>query len=171
MTSYVSAQVLSQNSWLSCLSSVSHSQPLDYVWSCSETRRIWIGKYSHVWQYIPSLSFFCLPPPDVYLLLLSFSLLSPSFLPAFSFSVLLLPLEVSHHFSKRKATFSKDDAVVSKPPLEWKTHVPLPSTGQKEIGQLAHFFPCWRWREMHTCSHKRAHTLLTCTYTTNVSQK
>lgn len=53
---------------LSCLPPFSHSQPLDHVPGCSETRRIWVGKCSHVWQYIPS-------PPSSSLLFLNFFLL------------------------------------------------------------------------------------------------
>lgn len=138
MTWCVSAQVLSQSPWLPCLSSVSHSQPLDYVSSCSKTRRIWVGKYTHMWQYIPSFSSvslppsFCFPPSDVYPLFFSiisaFLILLPNHLPSFfsvfSFSALPLPPEVSHYFPKKKvlltATFSKNNAVVSKPPCSGK---------------------------------------------------
>ena len=131
MTLWVWAQVLSQHSWQSCLSSVSHSQPLDHVSSCSETWRIWVGKYSHVWQCIallrqgPSHLFFYFPPlcaslPSCSLFLYYLVLSSLAFL----FTALLLPPEVSHCFPKKKvllrATFSKNDAVVSKPPQSGK---------------------------------------------------
>lgn len=116
-----------------CLVFVSHSQPLDYVSSCSETRRIWAGKYSHMWQYVLSLLLrslpccFYIPSFPFCSLFLDYVSISrlllptylPSFFPTFSFCALLLPLEVSHYFPKKEllltATFSKNDAVVWKP--------------------------------------------------------
>lgn len=138
MTLCVSAQVFSQSSWLPCLSSVSHSQPLDHVSSCSETRRIWAGKYSHMWQYIPTLSlkplppFFSLSPSLSPFLLLPFFSIVPfslstylsSFRPFSLFLPSFCPFEVNCYFPKKKvslrATFSKNDAVVSKPPWSGK---------------------------------------------------
>lgn len=121
--------VFPQSSWLPCFSSVSHSQPLDYVSSCSKTWRIWVGKYSHMLQYVPlSLSrvpLMLLPSVSPFWLLhLTFSLwsiLSPSFLCIVSLFFCALPyLRSVTVFPRSKPLFHKNDAVVLKPPQSGK---------------------------------------------------
>lgn len=111
MWCHVSAQLVSQSSWLPCLSSVSHSQPLDYVSSCSETRRIWVGKYSHMWWLDFSLLLrslpCCLHTPSCSLLslLLQPSSLHTSLLSCMSFRSMpsFCPLRSLTIFPRRKS--------------------------------------------------------------------
>ena len=129
MTFYVSAQ-FPYPEFLNVLF-VSHSQPLDHVSSCSETWRIWVGKYSHVWP-----SFFCFSPADVYFSVLSSPILSHlTFLP-FLLICFILPLAVTM-WPRRKPQVAKNDSI-----------------GQRETSQLAYVGD----EEKCTYVPKNAHT-------------
>lgn len=183
MTSCASAQVLSQRSWLPCLSSVSHSQPLDHVSSCSETRRIWVGKYSHMLQYIPCLSVE-VPPcvlsslPSSSRCLPSIAPCLPTYLPPFSPSLLSLPsfcpLRPVTIFPRRKSC--SEPHLAKMMPL----FQPHPPTGVENTCSSAlhwsegnwsncSFFPMlgMKWNA-HTYT---AHITYIYTHTTGVSQK